>query len=107
MLEEDQQPADLRPLHELGGLLDALILEAGEDLLGHHLAERRGVRCNRRRRAMATVISGTFPDRSAAQEAVERLRAAGVPTADISMIVRDAETRGKSPVTDTDVRSRT
>lgn len=40
---------------------------------------------------MAETIAGTFEDRMAAQTAVERLRAAGVPAADISMIVRDTE----------------
>lgn len=40
---------------------------------------------------MATV-AGTFEDSAAAQLAVERLRAAGVPAADISLIVRDRET---------------
>jgi hypothetical protein len=41
---------------------------------------------------MAQTIAGTFADRMAAQTAVERLRAVGVPAADISMIVRDTET---------------
>jgi hypothetical protein len=41
---------------------------------------------------MAPTIAGTFEDRTAAQTAVERLRAAGFPAADISMIVRDTET---------------
>jgi uncharacterized membrane protein len=39
---------------------------------------------------MATV-AGTFEDRAAAQLAVERLRAAGIPAADISLIVRDRD----------------
>jgi uncharacterized membrane protein len=37
---------------------------------------------------MATV-AGTFEDSAAAQLAVERLRAAGIPASDISLIVRD------------------
>jgi hypothetical protein len=41
---------------------------------------------------MATIVSGTFAERAAAQIAVERLCAAGVPAADISLIVRDTET---------------
>jgi hypothetical protein len=45
---------------------------------------------------MAQTIAGTFADRMAAQTAVERLRAAGVPAADISMIVRDTETAAAS-----------
>src|SRR5205085_6429254 len=44
-----------------------------------------------RRRAMAATIAGTFETPAAAQLAVERLQAAGVPAADISMIVRDRE----------------
>jgi hypothetical protein len=53
---------------------------------------------------MGTVISGTFADRAAAHEAVERLRAAGIPTADISIIVRDTETLGEPRVRDAEVR---
>jgi hypothetical protein len=40
---------------------------------------------------MAATIAGTFETPAAAQLAVERLQAAGVPAADISMIVRDRE----------------
>jgi hypothetical protein len=40
---------------------------------------------------MATLISGTFADHATAHEAVERLRAAGIPSADISIIVRDGD----------------
>jgi uncharacterized membrane protein len=40
---------------------------------------------------MAATVAGTFEDRAAAQNAIERLRAAGVPAADISMIVREGE----------------
>jgi uncharacterized membrane protein len=38
---------------------------------------------------MAATVAGIFEDRAAAQAAIERLRAAGVPAEDISMIVRD------------------
>ncbi len=40
---------------------------------------------------MAITLAGTFEDQTAAQEAIERLRAAGIATSDISMIVRDRE----------------
>jgi uncharacterized membrane protein len=50
---------------------------------------------------MATV-AGTFEDRAAAQLAVERLRAAGIPASDISMIVRDRESA--PPDTESGVR---
>jgi hypothetical protein len=51
---------------------------------------------------MASVVSGTFADRSAAQEAVERLQAAGIPASDISLIGRDTQTRGETAVASTD-----
>lgn len=41
---------------------------------------------------MVTTVAGTFEDQTAAQVALERLRAAGIPASDISMIVRDQET---------------
>jgi uncharacterized membrane protein len=53
-------------------------------------------------RAMAATIAGTFETPAAAQRAVERLQAAGVPAADISMIVRDREAVG----VDTDAGTR-
>jgi hypothetical protein len=40
---------------------------------------------------MAVIVSGTFADRSDAHRAIQRLRAAGIPPQDISMIVRDME----------------
>ena len=41
---------------------------------------------------MAATVAGTFEDQAGALWAVERLRAAGIPADDISMIVRDRET---------------
>jgi uncharacterized membrane protein len=40
---------------------------------------------------MAVTVAGTFDDRAAAQLAIERLRAAGIPAADISLIVQERE----------------
>lgn len=53
---------------------------------------------------MATTIAGTFEDRAAAQQAIEGLRAAGVPASDISMIVRDQETVPQAEHQDVGVR---
>jgi len=52
---------------------------------------------------MATTVSGTFTDRAAAQLAVERLCASGVPAADISLIVRDTETLVEAAVREADL----
>jgi hypothetical protein len=43
---------------------------------------------------MAATVAGTFEDRAAAQLAVERLRAAGIPGSDISVIARHTEGTG-------------
>ncbi len=54
---------------------------------------------------MGTVVSGTFSDRAAAQEAVERLRAAGVSTADISLIMQDPGPRAEPPIAEAPERA--
>jgi hypothetical protein len=53
---------------------------------------------------MATTIAGTFEDRDSARRAIEGLRAAGVPAADISMIVRDDDAAGPSGSAESGVR---
>jgi uncharacterized membrane protein len=46
---------------------------------------------------MTTTVAGTFADRAAAQAAVERLRDAGIPISEISLIARQTE-RQAEPV---------
>jgi hypothetical protein len=53
---------------------------------------------------MATTIAGTFEDRDSVRQAIEGLRAAGVPAADISMIVRDEDAAGSSGPEESGVR---
>jgi uncharacterized membrane protein len=41
---------------------------------------------------MTATVAGSFEDQAAAQRAIQRLREAGIPASDISLIVRDDET---------------
>jgi hypothetical protein len=53
---------------------------------------------------MAATVAGTFEDQAGAQWAVERLRAAGIPTEEISLIVRHPQMRVASGDTEAPVR---
>ena len=53
---------------------------------------------------MTITVAGSFEDPAAAQVAIERLRAAGIPAADISLIVRDREAAAAPADTQSGVR---